>query len=1229
MNSQVIINSQPTLYSQHSSTNNTISSGSSSNGINSLEENTFEDSTTLSSLNKLPLNAATHNRAEIDPSDALVAEKEEKDVARSKLLVIVVLVLVLTGLMIFVNIAVFNVEYATFKSEYQNFASEVITISQQNVKNTQASMESFSDTISSYASATNQPWPFVTVQDFEARGQQILDITKGSSVHILPLVTSQYKSKWEAYTIATYEKVLMDRKMYKNLDDNITDVTFRPFIYTLDIGESLNFDTFGPDETGGPYLPLWQIANGFDISFYAGSINWNALVNKDVRDAYQISEITKKTSLSFFAYTGSLLAHQLTPIFEKVTQDKSDQEIVGYVWLTINFLEYFQDILPAKGNGIDVVLEGRCGDSITYKQTYSIDGSNATLKGEGDLHERQYDKDKVTQDFLRNDIGDNVVIPDDMCDSEIVMYVYPTDKFRQSYVSNRRFISSAVLASTFLLACLVFISYDYSIGRRQAKVMDRIMRQHKIVSGMFPAKYRDQMYASNTGEGKSNRADSEELDKPKQMADLFPSASVIFSDIAGFTAWSSTREPTQVFTLLETIYGAFDQIAYRHSIFKVETIGDCYVAVCGLPEPRADHVVAIAHFARDCMQEMVRLTQKLEMTLGPDTADLAMRIGIHSGQVTAGVLRGEKSRFQLFGDTVNVAARMETTGVCNRIHISNTTADLLRKYGKSKWIKTRKDRVLVKGKGQLQTFWLETRAETQMRKFKRTAKNASHVHMKPLLEVSEENNSFKGEEEEADSWENEEVVTSEEQLMTRTQRLVEWNVDTLCSLLKQVVASRIATSPSSSLSDMENKIGRGRTVLEEFKNIITLPKISAEEFRKRKQPESIDLGEKVVSQLRDYITNVAHMYQENHFHNFEHASHVTSSVRKMLSRIVNRNDPTNRKSALQNEGLVDITCHSYGITSDPLTQFAVVLSAVIHDADHPGVPNTQLVVEKVPMAAQYKGKSVAEQNSVSLAWTLLMEPQYKDLRTCIYSNEAELKRFRQLVVNTVMATDITDKEFAALRKNRWAIAFSDTNITSKEQTKTIHDRASVNRKATIVIEHLIQASDVSHTMQHWQVYKKWNERFFQECYSAYKNGRAKSDPSDGWYKGEIGFFDFYVIPLAKKLESCGVFGVSSQEYLNYALANREEWAMEGEALVKEYISNYEKLGNNMNGTGVEIYSTDILSKFEKTKFEKTYNKLNPADSKYSTKMNHHSQKKQINQKRINSIPTVPIPHLRN
>ena len=90
-------------------------------------------------------------------------------------------------------------------------------------------------------------------------------------------------------------------------------------------------------------------------------------------------------------------------------------------------------------------------------------------------------------------------------------------------------------------------------------------------------------------------------------------------------------------------------------------------------------------------------------------------------------------------------------------------------------------------------------------------------------------------------------------------------------------------------------------------------------------------------------------------------------------------------------------------------------------------------------------------------------------------------------------------------------------------------------------------------MQHWVVFRKWNERLFNEMYQAFADGRSDTDPSKSWYQGELGFFDYYIIPLAKKLETCGVFGVSSHEYLSYAQANRREWEARGEQLVKDYL----------------------------------------------------------------------------
>jgi hypothetical protein len=165
-------------------------------------------------------------------------------------------------------------------------------------------------------------------------------------------------------------------------------------------------------------------------------------------------------------------------------------------------------------------------------------------------------------------------------------------------------------------------------------------KSHAIVSSLYPSNVRDQLMAEVDTDHNKNRgaknaflkrdtnnaaasnpengcfATSESIFGSKPIAELYPATTIMFADLTGFTAWSSVREPQQVFILLETIYHAFDTIAKRRRIFKVETVGDCYVAVCGLPVERKDHATAMARFASECLEKMDSLTKNLEASLG-------------------------------------------------------------------------------------------------------------------------------------------------------------------------------------------------------------------------------------------------------------------------------------------------------------------------------------------------------------------------------------------------------------------------------------------------------------------------------------------------------------------------------------------------------------------------------------------------------------------------------------
>jgi len=611
------------------------------------------------------------------------------------------------------------------------------------------------------------------------------------------------------------------------------------------------------------------------------------------------------------------------------------------------------------------------------------------------------------------------------------------------------------------------------------------------------------------------------------LAELYPSVTLFFADICGFTAWSSSREPSQVFILLETLFRTFDRLAPRRRVFKVETIGDCYLAVCGLPEPCQRHAVNMASFARDCLEQTSILAHQLIPVLGPETGELTMRVGLHSGPVTAGVLRGERARFQLFGDTVNTASRMESTGKDGCIQCSEECSEELRSHGKGRWLRKREDKIQVKGKGEMQTYWIQPKVAATL--CSESGKSNDSISMR-------------GDAMEYMLKQNELEISAE--LEPKLELYADFNYDILLKSLKAIISKRnsqnnasrkgkLAWSTSEIMS--KNRRNRMKSCLDEVVEFIELPNVGDEPIDNWENL-TVKIPHKVKDQLKMFCRKIATLYKKsNPFHNFEHASHVTQSSAKLLSRIVLIRDSD-----------------TFGISADPLTQFAVLFSSMIHDVDHRGVPNTILAQEDPTMANLFQNHAIAEQNSVELAWELLMEPYFSDLQHTIYANSTEQQRFRNLVVNCVLATDIFDPDLKAMREKRWQAAFHPGSFEVDKKVQS-------NRKATIVIEHIIQASDVCHTMQHWHVYQKWNQRLFNENYKAFVEGRAKTDPTNGWYEGELWFFDNYVIPLAKKLEECQIFGVSSDEYLSYAKANREEWEKKGHDMVAEYSARSKEL----------------------------------------------------------------------
>ena len=246
-------------------------------------------------------------------------------------------------------------------------------------------------------------------------------------------------------------------------------------------------------------------------------------------------------------------------------------------------------------NGVTVVLQNSCDGSYTYE----LHGKEALAIGRGDKHDTKYDSYKkdgaITVKTLNDGTETGIHFNQEGC--FYTFDVYPTKELYRSYVTKDPIIITFAVGMVFVFSIVLFLIYDRLVERRQGLILAKATQSTAIVSSLFPKNVRDRLLEVETGKDKNanvniganhrlktflngNAVGTENGTQP--IADLFPHCTVFFGDIAGFTAWSSTREPAQVFVLLQAVYQAFDLLAKRRNVFKVETIGDSYVAVTGL-----------------------------------------------------------------------------------------------------------------------------------------------------------------------------------------------------------------------------------------------------------------------------------------------------------------------------------------------------------------------------------------------------------------------------------------------------------------------------------------------------------------------------------------------------------------------------------------------------------------------------------------------------------------------
>ena len=225
--------------------------------------------------------------------------------------------------------------------------------------------------------------------------------------------------------------------------------------------------------------------------------------------------------------------------------------------------------------------------------------------------------------------------------------------------------------------------YQFDQGARREFLAMHLLakereRSERLLLNVLPASIAERLKAS-----------------PDSIADHSAEVTVLFADVVGFTVLSAKKSPQDIVRLLDQIFSAFDALAEKHGLEKIKTIGDAYMAAAGLPTPCAGHAIAAAHLARDMLAAVARIAAE---TGEP----LALRIGLNSGPVVAGVIGRKKFIYDLWGDTVNTASRMESHGVPGEVQVSEATAALLR----ADFALRPRGPIEVDGKGEMLTFLL-------------------------------------------------------------------------------------------------------------------------------------------------------------------------------------------------------------------------------------------------------------------------------------------------------------------------------------------------------------------------------------------------------------------------------------------------------------------------------------------------------------------------------------------
>jgi hypothetical protein len=458
------------------------------------------------------------------------------------------------------------------------------------------SAESFSTMVTSSANEMNSSWPYVTITDFTAKAQRLSTLSGAYQIGFSPILYPQDFSGWTVHSylnLPKYYEEAIRVNGYETTVDALLNATV-PFPWHYD---QMNPDS-GPQTSDPlePEIPAQLLDLRERMGFKGFFVNWQSLTwlepfhtsfqgltttnfnllyagfedvfatayefNIPAFDSYR-NPVINSDGTEFSGWKGQ--TQMVQPIFDTIySGDRSRKELkmVGALNMLFDWKSLLADLLSkAEIHDVDIVLSSECGMDTSHV-TYRFLENMVVPLGLADLHLSQYDDMGLTYPLVKLDLDEETQAEleeamaqqiensvEGGCISEIYMSIYPIGALEEMFYTGTAWLFSGIVAGVFVLTSFIFLMYDIMVKRRETKVMERLMRQEKIVSNTFPKAIRDKVYRNTLLPKDINSLSQNTLANAGQIAELYPSATVVFADIVGFTAWSSAREPNQVFKL--------------------------------------------------------------------------------------------------------------------------------------------------------------------------------------------------------------------------------------------------------------------------------------------------------------------------------------------------------------------------------------------------------------------------------------------------------------------------------------------------------------------------------------------------------------------------------------------------------------------------------------------------------------------------------------------------------